>query len=148
MLMKTGAQPLTEQLATRLAQRIRDRLLAPGMRLPSVRHRPHSRHVRWSQQQTPTRRGCAAARLAENHLFGHRRAAKLHGRSAEFFLSAIRRTPGRHGLAPRLVHQAGRHSRAGRARANHHHCGRHPGADNCIAAARPVHLLVARLWET
>ena len=37
MLMKTGAQPLTEQLAARFAQRIRDRLLAPGARLPSVR---------------------------------------------------------------------------------------------------------------
>ena len=37
MLMKTGAQPLTEQLAERFAQRIRDRLLAPGARLPSVR---------------------------------------------------------------------------------------------------------------
>lgn len=36
-LMKTAAQSLTEQLATRFAQRIRDRLLAPGARLPSVR---------------------------------------------------------------------------------------------------------------
>lgn len=37
MLMKTGAQSLTEQLSGRFAQRIRDRLLAPGARLPSVR---------------------------------------------------------------------------------------------------------------
>lgn len=37
MLIKTSTQPLTEQLATRFAQRIRDRLLAPGARLPSVR---------------------------------------------------------------------------------------------------------------
>ena len=37
MLMKSGAQSLTEQLAMRFAQRIRDRLLAPGARLPSVR---------------------------------------------------------------------------------------------------------------
>jgi DNA-binding transcriptional MocR family regulator len=37
MLMKSGAQSLTEQLAQRFAQRIRDRLLAPGARLPSVR---------------------------------------------------------------------------------------------------------------
>ena len=37
MLMKTASQPLSEQLATRFAQRIRDRLLAPGARLPSVR---------------------------------------------------------------------------------------------------------------
>jgi hypothetical protein len=39
-------------------------------------------------------------------------------------------------------------SRAGSARANRHHRGRHPGANNCIAAVRPVRLLVARLWET
>jgi DNA-binding transcriptional MocR family regulator len=37
MLMKSGTQSLTEQLAMRFAQRIRDRLLAPGARLPSVR---------------------------------------------------------------------------------------------------------------
>ena len=37
MLMKSSAQSLTEQLAGRFAQRIRDRLLAPGARLPSVR---------------------------------------------------------------------------------------------------------------
>jgi DNA-binding transcriptional MocR family regulator len=37
MLMKSSAQSLTEQLALRFAQRIRDRLLAPGARLPSVR---------------------------------------------------------------------------------------------------------------
>ena len=36
-LMKSAAQSLTEQLAARFAQRIRDRLLAPGARLPSVR---------------------------------------------------------------------------------------------------------------
>ncbi|MEO7390928.1 MAG: PLP-dependent aminotransferase family protein [Ramlibacter sp.] len=37
MLMKTSSQSLTEQLSARFAQRIRDRLLAPGARLPSVR---------------------------------------------------------------------------------------------------------------
>ena len=37
MLMKTAAQTLSEQLAARFAQRIRDRLLASGARLPSVR---------------------------------------------------------------------------------------------------------------
>lgn len=37
MLMKASAQSLTEQLATRFAERIRTRLLAPGARLPSVR---------------------------------------------------------------------------------------------------------------
>lgn len=37
MLMKTASQTLTEQLAARFAQRIRDRLLSPGARLPSVR---------------------------------------------------------------------------------------------------------------
>lgn len=37
MLMKAGSQSLTEQLSARFAQRIRDRLLAPGARLPSVR---------------------------------------------------------------------------------------------------------------
>lgn len=37
MLMKSSTQSLTEQLAQRFAQRIRDRLLAPGARLPSVR---------------------------------------------------------------------------------------------------------------
>ena len=37
MLMKSSAQTLAEQLATRFAHRIRDRLLAPGARLPSVR---------------------------------------------------------------------------------------------------------------
>ncbi len=37
MLMKSTAQSLTEQLAALFSQRIRDRLLAPGARLPSVR---------------------------------------------------------------------------------------------------------------
>jgi DNA-binding transcriptional MocR family regulator len=37
MLMKATSQSLTEQLSSRFAQRIRDRLLAPGARLPSVR---------------------------------------------------------------------------------------------------------------
>lgn len=37
MLLRTASQPLTEQLADRFASRIRDRLLAPGSRLPSVR---------------------------------------------------------------------------------------------------------------
>ena len=37
MLMKTASLTLAEQLAARFAQRIRDRLLAPGARLPSVR---------------------------------------------------------------------------------------------------------------
>src|SRR6476646_3532648 len=37
MLMKASSLSLTEQLSTRFAQRIRDRLLAPGARLPSVR---------------------------------------------------------------------------------------------------------------
>jgi DNA-binding transcriptional regulator YhcF (GntR family) len=37
MLMKTSTLSLTEQLAARFAERIRNRLLAPGARLPSVR---------------------------------------------------------------------------------------------------------------
>jgi DNA-binding transcriptional MocR family regulator len=37
MLMKASSQSLTEQLATRFAERIRNRLLVPGARLPSVR---------------------------------------------------------------------------------------------------------------
>jgi DNA-binding transcriptional MocR family regulator len=37
MLTRASSQSLTEQLAARFAQRIRDRLLAPGARLPSVR---------------------------------------------------------------------------------------------------------------
>ena len=37
MLLKSSSQSLTEQLSGRFAQRIRDRLLAPGARLPSVR---------------------------------------------------------------------------------------------------------------
>ncbi|MDO9166465.1 MAG: PLP-dependent aminotransferase family protein [Rhodoferax sp.] len=37
MLMKTASQSLTEQLAGRFAERIANRLLAPGARLPSVR---------------------------------------------------------------------------------------------------------------
>ena len=37
MLSKASSQSLTEQLSVRFAQRIRDRLLAPGARLPSVR---------------------------------------------------------------------------------------------------------------
>ena len=37
MLMKASSQSLTEQLSARFGQRIRDRLLAPGARLPSVR---------------------------------------------------------------------------------------------------------------
>ena len=37
MLMKSPTQSLTQQLSARLAERIRNRLLAPGVRLPSVR---------------------------------------------------------------------------------------------------------------
>jgi DNA-binding transcriptional MocR family regulator len=37
MLTRTSAQTLTEQLSSRFAERIRNRLLAPGTRLPSVR---------------------------------------------------------------------------------------------------------------
>ena len=37
MLMKSPTQSLTEQLSARFAERIRNRLLAPGSRLPSVR---------------------------------------------------------------------------------------------------------------
>ncbi|MES2192392.1 MAG: PLP-dependent aminotransferase family protein [Pseudomonadota bacterium] len=37
MLMKTASQSLTEQLYARFAERIRNRLMAPGARLPSVR---------------------------------------------------------------------------------------------------------------
>lgn len=37
MLLRTSTQPLAEQLAARFAGRIRDRLLAAGARLPSVR---------------------------------------------------------------------------------------------------------------
>ena len=37
MLLRASTQSLTDQLANRFAQRIRDRLLAPGARLPSVR---------------------------------------------------------------------------------------------------------------
>ncbi len=37
MLMKTASQSLTEQLANRFAERIKNRLLASGARLPSVR---------------------------------------------------------------------------------------------------------------
>ncbi len=37
MLMKASALSLTEQLSQRFSQRIRDRLLSPGARLPSVR---------------------------------------------------------------------------------------------------------------
>ena len=37
MLMKSSTQSLTEQLSARFAERIRNRLLAPGARLPSVR---------------------------------------------------------------------------------------------------------------
>ena len=36
-LTRTAAQPLSEQLAARFAERIRNRLLPPGARLPSVR---------------------------------------------------------------------------------------------------------------
>lgn len=37
MLLKTASQTLVEQLAGRFAERIRNRLLAPGARLPSIR---------------------------------------------------------------------------------------------------------------
>ncbi|MEI8171313.1 MAG: GntR family transcriptional regulator, partial [Rhodoferax sp.] len=37
MLVKTASISLAEQLADRFGERIRNRLLAPGARLPSVR---------------------------------------------------------------------------------------------------------------
>ena len=37
MLMKTASQSLADQLSSRVAERIRTGLLAPGARLPSVR---------------------------------------------------------------------------------------------------------------
>src|SRR6188768_3407225 len=37
MLLKASSQSLTDQLAARFGERIRNRLLAPGARLPSVR---------------------------------------------------------------------------------------------------------------
>src|ERR1700754_4725425 len=37
MLTRASTQTLTEQLSARFAERIRNRLLAPGARLPSVR---------------------------------------------------------------------------------------------------------------
>ena len=43
MLTRTSSQSLTEQLSARFAERIRDRLLAPGARLPSVRNARSSR---------------------------------------------------------------------------------------------------------
>ena len=45
MLMKTHNQSLTEQLSQRLAQRIRDRLLPAGARLPSVRETAQAQSV-------------------------------------------------------------------------------------------------------
>jgi DNA-binding transcriptional MocR family regulator len=45
MLMKASAQSLTEQLAARFADRIRNRLLAPGARLPSVRQCAQQQNV-------------------------------------------------------------------------------------------------------
>ncbi len=45
MLTRASSQSLTEQLAARFAQRIRDRLLAPGTRLPSVRQCAHQQQV-------------------------------------------------------------------------------------------------------
>ncbi|HEX5783312.1 MAG TPA: PLP-dependent aminotransferase family protein [Burkholderiaceae bacterium] len=45
MLMKTPGQSLTEQLSQRLAQRIRDRLLPVGTRLPSVRETARTQGV-------------------------------------------------------------------------------------------------------
>ncbi|MDF2463166.1 MAG: PLP-dependent aminotransferase family protein [Ramlibacter sp.] len=45
MLMKTSSQSLTDQLSARFSQRIRDRLLAPGARLPSVRQCAHQHEV-------------------------------------------------------------------------------------------------------
>ena len=45
MLMKTPNQSLTEQLSQRLAQRIRDRLLPAGARLPSVRETAQTQGV-------------------------------------------------------------------------------------------------------
>ena len=45
MLMKPPSQSLTEQLSQRLAQRIRDRLLPAGARLPSVRETAQTQGV-------------------------------------------------------------------------------------------------------
>lgn len=45
MLIRTANTSLTEQLADRFAQRIRDRLLSPGARLPSVRQCAQSQGV-------------------------------------------------------------------------------------------------------
>lgn len=68
MLMRSAAQSLTEQLAERFAARIRDRLLAPGSRLPSVRQcaRLHTRCQSKACQPT-AQAACDGAQQA--HLF-------------------------------------------------------------------------------
>ena len=45
MLMKSSTQSLTEQLSARISERIRNRLLAPGARLPSIRHFANTHRV-------------------------------------------------------------------------------------------------------
>ena len=67
MLTTTSTQSLTEQLADRFAERIRNRLLAPGARLPSVRECARQQGVsppRWWRPTTSCWRRAWSRRAA------------------------------------------------------------------------------------
>ncbi len=65
MLMETTAQSLTEQLLTRFAARIRNRLVAPGARLCSGRQCASQPNVSPSTVvEARKNRGCSVRELA------------------------------------------------------------------------------------
>ena len=74
MLMKTAAQSLSEQLAARFAQRIRDRLLAADARLPSARSCAQQQRV------SPFTVVVAYDRLVAQGLVEARKGRSLHVR--------------------------------------------------------------------
>lgn len=89
MLTRTSSQSLAEQLSARFAQRIRDRLLAPGARLPSVRQ--------CAQQQGVS---CSTVVAAYDQLLaqGMVEARKNRGffvRESRAEMATIQRFPGR-----------------------------------------------------
>ena len=166
MLMKTPSQSLTEQLAGRFSERIRNRLLAPGARLPSVRQCAQQHGVSPSTVVAAydqlLAQGLVEARKNRGFFVresdararrstARRRARAPAGWNAAHWIVARRAARGagrRHGADPRHVPQDQQQAAAGHGRVParmagvHLHAGggaqgdQHAGAARVLAAVR------------